>query len=47
LETSPQWTGHAARIRVHDLEPVERDEVILLDATLRALERNVLMFAQQ
>jgi hypothetical protein len=37
LETSPQWTGHAARIRVHDLEPVERDEVILPDATLRAL----------
>jgi len=47
LETSAQWTGHAARIRVHDLEPVERDEVILPDATLRALERNVLKFAEQ
>ena len=47
LETSAQWTGHAARNRVHDLEPVERDEVILPDVTLRALERNVLKFAEQ
>src|SRR5262245_9955825 len=47
LETTPYWTGHAARIRVHDLEPVERDEVILPDATLRALERNVLRFADK
>ncbi|HET7697177.1 MAG TPA: AAA family ATPase [Vicinamibacterales bacterium] len=47
LETSPHWTGHAARIRVHQLEPVERDEVILPDATLRAVERNVLRFAEQ
>ncbi len=42
-----QWTGHAARIRVHDLEPVSRDEVILPEATLRAVERNVLTFAEQ
>jgi hypothetical protein len=47
LETSPQWTGHAARIRVHSLEPVAREEVILPDITFRALERNVLRFAEQ
>jgi ATPase family associated with various cellular activities (AAA) len=47
LESSPQWTGHAARIRVHDLEPVEREDVILPDETLRAVERNVLRFAEQ
>ena len=47
LESTSQWTGHAARIRVHDLEPVDRVEVILPDVTLRALERNVLRFAEQ
>jgi hypothetical protein len=47
LETTSQWTGHAARIRVHNLEPVDREEVILPDTTLRALERNVLRFAEQ
>jgi hypothetical protein len=47
LESSPYWTGHAARIRVHDLEPVDREHVILPEATLRALERNVLRFAEQ
>jgi len=47
LEATQQWTGHADRIRVHALEPVEREEVILPDATLRAVERNVLKFAEQ
>lgn len=47
LEAGYQWTGHAARIRVHTLEPVDRDEVILPDVTLQALERNVLQFAEQ
>jgi hypothetical protein len=47
LESSPHWTGHAARIRVHELEPVEREEVILPDSTLRTVERNVLRFAEQ
>lgn len=47
LESGGQWSGHAARIRVHDLEPVDREEVILPDATLRAVERNVLTFAEQ
>jgi hypothetical protein len=47
LESTYQWTGHAGRIRVHALDPVAREDVILPDATLRALERNVLTFAGQ
>jgi hypothetical protein len=47
LEAGYQWTGHAARIRVHELESVDRSEVILPDATLQAVERNVLRFAEQ
>jgi hypothetical protein len=47
LEAGYQWTGHAARIRVHELEPVDRADVILPEATLLALERNVLTFAEQ
>lgn len=47
LEAGYQWTGHAQRIRVHQLEPVVRDEVILPAPTLEALERNVLRFAEQ
>jgi hypothetical protein len=47
LEAQNPFTGHASRIRVHALEPVSRDQVILPDATLRAVERNVLKFAEQ
>ena len=47
LEAGHQFTGHAARIRVHQLEPVSREQVILPEQTLRAVERNVLRFAEQ
>jgi hypothetical protein len=47
LEAGYQWSGHAGRIRVHDLEPVAREEVILPEDTLRTVERNVLRFAEQ
>ena len=47
LEAGYQWSGHATRIRVHQLEQVAREEVILPEATLQALERNVIRFAQQ
>jgi hypothetical protein len=47
LEAAYQYSGHAARIRVHELEPVSRDDVILPEATLSALERNVIRFAEQ
>ena len=47
LEAGYQWSGHAARIRVHELARVAREEVILPAATLEALERNVIRFAEQ
>lgn len=47
LESGQPFSGHAARIRVHDLDPVSRDGVILPEATLRAVERNVVKFAEQ
>jgi hypothetical protein len=47
LEVTNQWRGHAGRIRVHELEPVGREEVILPEVTLRAVERNVITFAEQ
>lgn len=47
LEQPHRWAGGAQRIRVHELEPVEREDVILGEATLLAVERNVLKFAEQ
>lgn len=45
LEQPYQWSGHASRIVVHELETVRREDLILPEATLRTLERNVLAFA--
>jgi hypothetical protein len=45
LEQENQWSGRASRITVHEFEPVARDEVILPETTLQAVERNVLHFA--
>lgn len=47
LEQAYQYTGHSSRIRVHELPPIDRGDVVLPEATLQALERNVLGFAQQ
>ena len=47
LEQPHRWAGRAQRIRVHELEPVAREDVILDEATLQAVERNVLKFAEQ
>jgi len=47
LEAGEQWSGHAGRIRVHELDPVEREDVILPEVTLQTVERNVLKFAEQ
>jgi Ni2+-binding GTPase involved in maturation of urease and hydrogenase len=47
LESNYNWTGHAQRIRVHELEAVAREDIILPEQTLAAVERNVLMFAAQ
>ncbi|MDB5766078.1 MAG: cell division protein FtsH [Collimonas fungivorans] len=47
LEQHYMSSGHAARICVHELETVSRADVILPELTLRAVERNVLRFAEQ
>lgn len=47
LESAYAYAGFAQRIRVHDMEPVAREDVILPDAVLDVLERNVLRFAEQ
>jgi energy-coupling factor transporter ATP-binding protein EcfA2 len=47
LEQSYAWSGHAQRIQIHDLSPVDREALILPEQTLAAIERNVLEFAKQ
>jgi hypothetical protein len=47
LEQHYQYSGHASRICVHELDAVARTDVILPEATLAAVERNVLTFAAQ
>ena len=47
LEQRYQYSGHASRICVHELETVPRADVILPESTLQAVERNVLKFAEQ
>ena len=47
LEREESYGGQAPRISVHELDAVARDEVILPEATLAAVERNVLTFASQ
>ena len=47
LEHRYQYSGHASRICVHELENVARTEVILPESILQAVERNVLKFAEQ
>jgi hypothetical protein len=47
LEEGHGRSGHAPRIQVLDLPPVEREALILPESTLQAIERNVLDFARQ
>ena len=47
LEQMQNYGGNAPRIAVHELEAVGRDAVILPEATLAAVERNVITFAAQ
>lgn len=47
LEHSHGRSGHAQRIQVHDLPPLEREALVLPESTLRAIEHNVLDFARQ
>lgn len=45
LEQSHMWAGASQRIRVHELDHVRREDVILDETAMRAIERNVLQFA--
>lgn len=47
LEFHPDFQGTAGTIRVHKLDPVPKDHVILPTRTLDLLERNVAGFAKQ
>jgi hypothetical protein len=47
LEQRYQHAGHASRICVHELGTIPREEVILPENVLQAVERNVLSFARQ
>ena len=47
LEKRYQHSGHASRISVHEFDTVAREDVILPEVTLQAVERNVLTFAGQ
>lgn len=44
LDSDTNYRGHSRGILVHRLAPVTRDDVILPEATLRVLDRNVLSF---
>jgi hypothetical protein len=47
LEDSYAWSGHAQRIQIHDLDPVDRQDLILPEEMLRTIERNILAFSKQ
>ena len=47
LETSDSYSGEGTGIKVHQITPVTREEVILKEETLDLVERNVLQFAAQ
>jgi AAA+ superfamily predicted ATPase len=47
LETNTDYRGHSSGIVVHKLKSVARDDVILPEATVRLLERNVVRFVAQ
>jgi hypothetical protein len=47
LEQSYAWSGHSQRIQIHNLDPVDRADLILPEATLRTLERNILDFSKR
>ena len=47
LEYQDSYSGQQYGILVHKTRPVQRDEVILPEATLQLLERNVIRFVKQ
>jgi len=47
LESPDMYSGEAAGVRVHRLEAVPREELVLAESTIGLLERNVINFSQQ
>ena len=47
LDTSDSYSGEGAGIKVHQIAPVTREDVILKAETLDLVERNVLQFVAQ
>lgn len=47
LEMTRHYNGHSAGITVHRLAPVKREDLILPDATVELLERNIIGFCQR
>jgi cell division protease FtsH len=47
LDSDVDYDGNSCGIVVHRLEPIERDQVILPEGTLRLLERNLVRFVAQ
>lgn len=47
LECDDRFTGKATGVRVHKLQPIAREQIILPDTTLQLLERNVIDFVRQ
>jgi hypothetical protein len=46
LDTEAEYRGRSKGVMVHRLPPVARDEVVLPEATLKLLDRNVLRFIE-
>ena len=47
LEQEHAYTGKSTGIKVHKLQTVEREQVILPEKTLALLDRNVIQFVQR
>ncbi|MGD9720954.1 MAG: AAA family ATPase [Pirellulales bacterium] len=47
MESTEEYTGQATGIKVHKLPPVQREDVVLPESTLKLLERNVVQFVAQ
>jgi hypothetical protein len=47
LEQETDYSGNSIGVVVHRLEPIDRDQIILPESTLRLLERNLIRFVAQ
>ena len=47
LEDQSDYSGNSIGLVVHRLEPIDRDQIILPENTLRLLERNLIRFVAQ